>query len=438
MSFFFLRIVYSIQRSKRMNNKIFALVDCNNFYASCERVFNPKLEGKPIVVLSNNDGCVVARSNEAKALGIPMGAPYFKYKQLINRNQVHVFSSNYTFYGDMSARVMTSLKSLVNDIEIYSIDEAFLDISSFYYCDLEDTALEIRRLIKQWTGIPVSIGIGPTKTLAKVANRQAKKDERKNVFDIRDKNKREEILKNLPLEEIWGISTRWGRRLRKIGVETAYDLTQADTRHVRKTISIVGERIQHELNGVSCIGIEEVKNKKNIISSKSFGKKVKSLGELEEAVSNYTARACEKLRAQNSRAQGLYVFLRTSPFIETDRRYSNGTSTYFTIPTSNTSKVVKEAKQLTKKLFLDGYEYQKIGVMLLNITDTENEQYSFYENENYDKSDQVMETLDSINHRYGSSTMTTGAQGIRNDWKMRSEKKSAAYTTNILQIPVVK
>ena len=260
-----------------MNNKIFALVDCNNFYASCERVFNPKLEGKPIVVLSNNDGCVVARSNEAKALGIPMGAPYFKYKQLINRNQVHVFSSNYTFYGDMSARVMTSLKSLVNDIEIYSIDEAFLDISSFYYCDLEDTALEIRRLIKQWTGIPVSIGIGPTKTLAKVANRQAKKDETTNVFDIRDKNKREEILKNLPLEDIWGISTRWGRRLRKIGVETAYDLTQANTRHVRKTISIVGERIQHELNGVSCIGIEEVKNKKNIISSKSFGKKVRSL-----------------------------------------------------------------------------------------------------------------------------------------------------------------
>ena len=241
-----------------MNNKIFALVDCNNFYASCERVFNPKLEGKPIVVLSNNDGCVVARSNEAKALGIPMGAPYFKYKQLINRNKVHVFSSNYTFYGDMSARVMTSLKSLVSDIEIYSIDEAFLDISSFYYCDLEETAQEIRRLIKQWTGIPVSIGIGPTKTLAKVANRQAKKYTTSNVFDIRDQSVRDEILKKLPLEEIWGISTRWGRRIRKIGINTAYDLTQANARHIRKTISIVGERIHHELNGVSCIGIEAV------------------------------------------------------------------------------------------------------------------------------------------------------------------------------------
>tara|TARA_E500000081_G_scaffold142136_1_gene160663 strand:- start:3864 stop:5129 length:1266 start_codon:yes stop_codon:yes gene_type:complete len=421
-----------------VNNKIFALVDCNNFYASCERVFNPKLEGKPIVVLSNNDGCVVARSDEAKALGIPMGAPYFKYKQLINRNRVYVFSSNYTFYGDMSARVMTSLKSLVKNIEIYSIDEAFLDISSFYYCDLDDTAREIRRLIKQWTGIPVSIGIGPTKTLAKVANRQAKKYTASNVFDIRDEGTREEILKDLPLEEIWGISTRWGRRLQRIGIDTAYDLTQANARHVRKTISIVGERIHHELNGVSCIGIEEVKNKKNIISSKSFGRKVIRVGELEEAVSNYVARACEKLRAQGSRAQGLYVFLRTSPFVDPEKRYSNGMSTFFTIPTSNTSKIVKEAKDLTRKLFVYGYEYQKIGVMLLDITGAENEQYSFYEYENYDQSDRVMDVLDGINSKYGSSTLTIGAQGIKKDWKMKSERKSAAYTTNMLQIPVVK
>ena len=421
-----------------MNNKIFALVDCNNFYASCERVFNPKLEGKPIVVLSNNDGCVVARSDEAKALGIPMGAPYFKYKQLINRNRVYVFSSNYTFYGDMSARVMTSLKSLVKNIEIYSIDEAFLDISSFYYCDLDDTAREIRRLIKQWTGIPVSIGIGPTKTLAKVANRQAKKYTASNVFDIRDEGTREEILKDLPLEEIWGISTRWGRRLQRIGIDTAYDLTQANARHVRKTISIVGERIHHELNGVSCIGIEEVKNKKNIISSKSFGRKVIRVGELEEAVSNYVARACEKLRAQGSRAQGLYVFLRTSPFVDPEKRYSNGMSTFFTIPTSNTSKIVKEAKYLTRKLFVYGYEYQKIGVMLLDITGSENEQYSFYEYENYDQSDRVMEVLDGVNSKYGSSTLTVGAQGITKDWRMKSERKSAAYTTNMLQIPVVK
>ena len=413
-------------------------MDCNNFYASCERVFNPKLEGKPIVVLSNNDGCVVARSDEAKALGIPMGAPYFKYKQLINRNRVYVFSSNYTFYGDMSARVMTSLKSLVKNIEIYSIDEAFLDISSFYYCDLDDTAREIRRLIKQWTGIPVSIGIGPTKTLAKVANRQAKKYTASNVFDIRDEGTREEILKDLPLEEIWGISTRWGRRLQRIGIDTAYDLTQANARHVRKTISIVGERIHHELNGVSCIGIEEVKNKKNIISSKSFGRKVIRVGELEEAVSNYVARACEKLRAQGSRAQGLYVFLRTSPFVDPEKRYSNGMSTFFTIPTSNTSKIVKEAKDLTRKLFVYGYEYQKIGVMLLDITGAENEQYSFYEYENYDQSDRVMGVLDGINSKYGSSTLTIGAQGIKKDWKMKSERKSAAYTTNMLQIPVVK
>lgn len=421
-----------------MNNKIFALVDCNNFYASCERVFNPSLEGKPIVVLSNNDGCVVARSNEAKALGIPMGAPYFKYEQLIKRNNVHVFSSNYTFYGDMSARVMTSLKSLVKNIEIYSIDEAFLDISSFYYCDLEETAHEIRSLIKQWTGIPVSIGIGPSKTLAKVANRQAKKYEASNVFDIRDEAIREGILEQLPLEEIWGISTRWGRRLRKIGIETALDLAKANPRYVRKTLSIVGERIHHELNGVSCIDIEEIKNKKNIISSKSFGRKVMLLQELEEAVSNYTSRACEKLRSQNSRARGVYVFLRTSPFIDPDKRYSNGVSAFFTIPTSNTSKIIKEVKRLTRKLFIYGYEYQKIGVMLLDITDAENEQYSFYEYENYDLSDSVMKTLDSVNARYGSSALMLGAQGVKKDWKMKSEKKSGAYTTNMFQIPFVK
>jgi|TARA_B110000495_G_scaffold68380_1_gene58312 DNA polymerase V len=421
-----------------MNNKIFALVDCNNFYASCERVFNPKLEGKPIVVLSNNDGCIIARSNEAKALGIPMGAPFFKYKQLINRNKVHVFSSNYTFYGDMSARVMTSLRSLVDEIEIYSIDEAFLDISSFAYCDLEDTAKEIKTLIKQWTGIPVSIGIGSSKTLAKIANRQAKKDSLDNVFDIRNPDVKKSVLQELPVEEIWGISTRWGRRLRKIGIETAQDLVEANPRYVKKTISIVGERIHYELNGVSCIGIEEVKNKKNIISSKSFGKKVSQVQELEEAVSNYTARACEKLRLQNSRAQGLYVFLRTSPHIDKERQYSNGMSVHFSIPTSNTSKIIKEAKRLTNKLFLPGYEYQKVGVMLMNISDAKNEQSSFLDKENYNKSDNIMKSLDVVNKQFGSGSLILGAQGIQKNWRMKADRKSGAYTTNLKDLPIVK
>ena len=425
-------------KSKSSSTEAIALIDANNFYASCEQSINPNLRNKPVVILSNNDGCIIARSPEARALKIKMGIPYFKVKESLNNLGVAVLSSNYSLYGDMSKRLMNLLKDFSEEIEIYSIDEAFLDISSFYYCDLEETAQEIRRLIKQWTGIPVSIGIGPTKTLAKVANRQAKKYTVSNVFDIRDKTIREDILKDLPLEEIWGISTRWGRRLRRIGIDTAYDLTQANARHVRKTISIVGERIHHELNGISCIGIEEVKNKKNIISSKSFGRKVMMVGELEEAVSNYVARACEKLRAQGSRAQGLYVFLRTSPFVDPEKRYSNGMSTFFTIPTSNTSKIVKEAKHLTRKLFVYGYEYQKIGVMLLDITGSENEQYSFYEYENYDQSDRVMEVLDGVNSKYGSSTLTVGAQGITKDWRMKSERKSAAYTTNMLQIPVVK
>ena len=420
-----------------MNNKIFALVDCNNFYASCERVFNPKLEGKPIVVLSNNDGCIVARSNEAKALGIPMGAPYFKYKDVIKRNNVEVFSSNYTFYGDMSARVMTSLRSIVGEIEIYSIDEAFLDVSEFYYCNLEDTAKEIKKLVQQWTGIPISIGIGATKTLAKVANRQAKKYESSDVFDIREEARRIDILKKMELEDIWGISTKSAQRLRKIGIKNPHELAISDPKVICKAVKVTGERIHYELNGISCIPIEEVKNKKTIISSKSFGKKVGTVEELEEAVSMYAARACEKLRAQESRAQGLHVFLRTSPYLDKERRYTNGMSSYFTIPTSNTSKITKEAKRLTSKLFLPNYEYQKIGVVLLNITDAKNEQYSFYEVEDYDKSDTVMGTIDSVNEKFGNRSIFFGAQGINKDWKMRADRKSAMYTTKVDDLPRV-
>ena len=420
-----------------MNNKIFALVDCNNFYASCERVFNPKLEGKPIVVLSNNDGCIVARSNEAKALGIPMGAPYFKYKDVIKRNNVEVFSSNYTFYGDMSARVMTSLRSIVGEIEIYSIDEAFLDVSEFYYCNLEDTAKEIKKLVQQWTGVPISIGIGTTKTLAKVANRQAKKYESSDVFDIREEARRIDILKKIELEDIWGISTKSAQRLRKIGIKNPHELAISDPKVICKAVSVTGERIHYELNGISCIPIEEVKNKKTIISSKSFGKKVATVEELEEAVSMYAARACEKLRAQESRAQGLHVFLRTSPYLDKERRYTNGMSSYFTIPTSNTSKITKEAKRLTSKLFLPNYEYQKIGVVLLNITDAKNEQYSFYEVEDYDKSDTVMGTIDTVNEKFGNRSIFFGAQGINKNWKMRADRKSAMYTTKVDDLPRV-
>ena len=420
-----------------MNNKIFALVDCNNFYASCERVFNPKLEGKPIVVLSNNDGCIVARSNEAKALGIPMGAPYFKYKDVIKRNNVEVFSSNYTFYGDMSARVMTSLRSIAGEIEIYSIDEAFLDVSEFYYCNLEDTAKEIKKLVQQWTGIPISIGIGTTKTLAKVANRQAKKYESSDVFDIREEARRIDILKKMELEDIWGISTKSAQRLRKIGIKNPHELAISDPKEICKAVSVTGERIHYELNGISCIPIEEVKNKKTIISSKSFGKKVATVEELEEAVSMYAARACEKLRAQESRAQGLHVFLRTSPYLDKERRYTNGVSSYFTIPTSNTSKITKEAKRLTSKLFLPNYEYQKIGVVLLNITDAKNEQYSFYEVEDYDKSDTVMGTIDTVNEKFGNRSIFFGAQGINKNWKMRADRKSAMYTTKVDDLPRV-
>ena len=241
----------------------------------------------------------------------------------------------------------------------------------------------------------------------------------------------------MELEDIWGISTKSAQRLRKIGIKNPHELAISDPKVICKAVSVTGERIHYELNGISCIPIEEVKNKKTIISSKSFGKKVATVEELEEAVSMYAARACEKLRAQESRAQGLHVFLRTSPYLDKERRYTNGMSSYFTIPTSNTSKITKEAKRLTSKLFLPNYEYQKIGVVLLNITDAKNEQYSFYEVEDYDKSDTVMGAIDSVNKKFGNRSIFFGAQGINKDWKMRADRKSAMYTTKVDDLPRV-
>ena len=275
------------------------------------------------------------------------------------------------------------------------------------------------------------------KTLAKVANRQAKKYESSDVFDIREEARRIDILKKMELEDIWGISTKSAQRLRKIGIKNPHELAISDPKVICKAVKVTGERIHYELNGISCIPIEEVKNKKTIISSKSFGKKVGTVEELEEAVSMYAARACEKLRAQESRAQGLHVFLRTSPYLDKERRYTNGMTSYFTIPTSNTSKITKEAKRLTSKLFLPNYEYQKIGVVLLNITDAKNEQYSFYEVEDYDKSDTVMGTIDSVNEKFGNRSIFFGAQGINKNWKMRADRKSAMYTTKVDDLPRV-
>jgi DNA polymerase V len=409
--------------------KIFALVDCNNFYASCERVFNPALQQRPVVVLSNNDGCIVARSNEAKALGIPMGAPYHQNKELIQKNGVVVFSSNYQFYGDMSHRVMDSLRMFVPDMEVYSIDEAFLRLDGFAEHDLFDMAVDIRTKVHQWTGIPTSFGIAPTKTLAKIANHVAKKRTREGVFDMRDPAIQSEIMRDLPVEELWGISHRWGKKLRAIGIHTALQLRDADAKFIRKHFSVVGERIVHELRGFSCLDMEEIAPKKNIMSSKSFGKMVAELEPMEEALANYAARACEKLRRQKSKAQGIYVFVKTNRFRQYDPQYRNGATIGFDHPTSDTAFIINTGKQLLNLIYKKGYRYHKCGIMLLDLVPEDYSQDHLFVKQDSSRADQLMEVLDRINHSMGPGTVFHAAQGIKRDWRMRCDNRSPRYTT---------
>ena len=420
-----------------MNNKIFALIDCNNFYASCERVFNPKLVNEPIVVLSNNDGCIVSRSNEVKTLGIPMGAPYFKYKKIIEENGVHVFSSNYTFYGDMSRRVMQSLKVLLPNIEIYSIDEAFVDLTQYKSSDLIEISNEIKKTVKQWTGIPISIGIAHTKTLSKVANSIAKKEETSNVCDLREVEKIEAVLATFDIEEVWGISKGWGARLRSIGINTGLELMQADPEDIRKRISVVGQRTVMELNGYPCIDIEETKRKKTIISSKSFGQKVTEIDDIKEAVSSYAARATEKLRDQKSKAQTISVYLRTSPFEKEGNRYTNSRTVQFIVPTSNTARIIAEANKIIDEIYCEGYRYQKTGITLLNLVNEKHVQESFYD-ESYKEEEKIMEVIDQVNSYYGSNTIFHAAQGTKRKWVMKSDSRSKKYTTSLKELPLVK
>ncbi|MFT6072955.1 MAG: DNA polymerase V [Alphaproteobacteria bacterium] len=411
-----------------MSNKVFALVDCNNFYASCERVFNPALKSKPIVVLSNNDGCIIARSNEAKALGIPMGAPYFKYKHMIHQNNIHVFSSNYQFYGDMSARVMQSLNHFVPDIEVYSIDEAFLRLDGF--TDLINHCHDIRKKVIQWTGIPISIGIAPTKTLSKIANHVAKKRTLSGVFDMRDPVLQNKVMQNWPIEEIWGISHRWGKKLRSIGIYTALDLKNAQPKHIRKHFSVVGERIVYELNGISCLELEQISPKRNILSSKSFGKTVTDLSVIQEALANYTARAAEKIRLQKGKAQGISVFIRTNPFRQQDQQYRHNMSCGFVIPTNDTGEMIIVAKKLLKSIFKEGYRYHKCGVMLLDIICEDYNQNDLFVAEPIKKTPALMQVMDDLNRKMGKNTIFYASQGIKRDWRMKCDKRSRLYTTS--------
>ncbi|MDA9973404.1 Y-family DNA polymerase [Alphaproteobacteria bacterium] len=432
---------------------MYGLVDCNNFYVSCERVFNPSLKGKPVVVLSNNDGCIIARSNEAKALGIPMGAPLHLYKTLIKKNKIFTYSSNYTLYGDMSSRVMSVLNYFVPNIEIYSIDEAFLSLKNINVQSLQDEMSEIRECIYQWTGIPVSIGIGPTKTLAKLANKIAKKNSSNGVYILTISNQLTDILSGMNLEDIWGISNGWGKRLRSIGINNPMQLQQANPRQIRILLSVVGERIVYELRGESCLTLEEVVNKKSITVSRSFGNMINDKDSLKKALANHAARAAEKLRYQDSICGGIYIFIKTNRFREQDLQYSNSAIINFDDLTDSTTIIIEESFKLLESLYSSKYNYKKIGITLLGLKQKSdnhfNNNYIIQGNLfTYKKNQQThitescdrMKLIDYINIKMGKMTIFHGSQGIiknsknikleKRKWQIRSSYKSPFYTTN--------
>jgi len=411
------------------SKQIFSLIDCNSFYASCERIFNPKLLNKPVVVLSNNDGCIIARSDEAKKLGIKMGEPYFQAKSIIEKNRVHVFSSNYSLYGDISQRVMEILLKFSPEIEIYSIDEAFLKFNGFKENTLEDYCYNMRNVIKQWVGIPVSIGVGNTKTLAKVANRIAKKNaEKLGVCVLLEEQKIELELTTLDIGEVWGIGKNFSNFLKKNGIFYALDFIKKDRRWIRQHMGVVGERIAMELKGLSCLELEMIPQlKKNCCVSRSFEYLIETIDDLKESVANYATRAAEKLREDNLTTSVMSVFLLTNHFNKKDPQYSNSAKVQFDYPTNDTIIIVKKALQGLERIYRKGYRYKKAGVIMLNLSSSSNIRGLFELNKV--KSDSLMRSFDLINIRYGGSTIHTAAEGTGRLWSVKRQKISPNYTT---------
>lgn len=421
---------------------IFALVDCNNFYVSCERIFNPKLENKPVIVLSNNDGCCVARSNEAKKLGIKMGEPFFKVKELVAKNNIQVFSSNYELYGDVSNRVVQTLFTFTPDIEVYSIDEAFLNLKNLDIPDYYSKGLEIRERILKWVGVPVSVGIAPSKTLCKIANEIVKKNkDYKGVMSLINKSEEEidEVLKQIDVCDVWGIGRQYSKKLYEEKINTAYDFKYSNPKFIQKIMTINGLRTQEELKGISCIPImQEIPDKKGICSSRSFGKYVTNFEEIREAVSSYTTTASEKLRNQNSKCYKITVFIRTNPFRKNDKQYANSKSYNFLESTSYTPDLIKAATYLLKQIYKEGYQYQKAGVFLTEIVPEEESQKTLFNMDLFQykspKKDFLIRKVDEINSNLGNNSIIFASSGIKKEWKMKTEKRSPRFTTNFNEL----
>ena len=414
---------------------MYALVDANSFYASCEQVFRPELRDKPVVVLSNNDGCVVARSRAAKALKIPDLQPYFKIKSLLAKHQVHVFSSNYELYADLSSRVVSVLEEFAPQLEVYSIDESFLCFDGLSV-DWRSYGLQIKRRIWRDVRMPVCVGMGQTKTLAKLANHIAKKSAKlEGVCVLHAGNDWDAVFKKLPVETIWGVGRRLAKRLNQLRFYSVYDLKVANAKHIRHQFSVTLERTVAELNGERCVNIDtQPSNKKQIYSTRSFGQKVQQLSDLQQAISQYASTAAVKLRKQNSVVKTIVVFIQTSRFI--DGAYSNTITIALPHATNDTRTIIAAAKQGVSRLYRPGLAYAKAGIGLVEIDDATSVQLNFFSQYQSTKSLELMEVVDKLNCQ--QKQVFFASSGINSFWRMRRQMKSPSYTTSIEEIPVIK
>ena len=415
---------------------MFALVDCNNFYVSCERVFNPKLKGKPVIVLSNNDGCIIARSEEAKLLGLKMAEPVFKKLSFLKKNGVRVFSSNYTLYGDMSQRVTETLSHFFPQVEIYSIDEAFLNLSDMNV-DLEELSKNILTTVKQNTGIPVSIGIGPTKTLAKIANKAAKLTG--GIFIIKNDRQRDTIIRNTPIEKVWGIGRQYSKLLIRNGVKTAFDFAELDNNWLKTKMKVIGVRIKKELLGEPCIPLELIiPAKKAIATTRAFGKKTSELKYIEEAVSTYAVRCAEKLRKQKTVANLLTIFIHTDPFNRNEPQINKSKTITLPVATNDSTELVKYALVCLNNLFETKYKYKKAGIIVDGLQSETSFQGNIFDKKDRKQQKLLLQTIDKMNAEFGRDKVKLAIQGSGKEWKLKQEKLSKRYTTNWEDIIEVK
>ena len=420
---------------------MFALIDCNAFYVSCERIFQPHLEKKPVIVLSSNDGCAIARSSEAKALGIPMGAPLFKIRDIVEKHNIHVFSANFSLYGDISSRVMEALKAFSPTLEVYSIDEAFLDLSTLSQEELFAYGCDIKKIVKKWTGIPVSVGIGPTKTLAKVANSMAKRHP-SGCYALLTSEKTEALLGQVSLQDVWGIGSRWSKKLNTLGLTTALDLAQADPRWIKKAFNIVLARTALELKGKACLSVEETAPpKKSMISSRSFGIPLTTFEDLREAVSFHASSLAYRLRVEGRKTSLLSIAVRTNPFDKKGRFYSNTHLIPLSCPSQDNATLITAATLALEKIFREHLSYKKVSVMALNLSPENQATPSLFteekEHEHSLRRREVLKSIDHLNYRYGKGSLTFASEGVSASWQPKASWKSPSFTQNWKQLPEV-